>query len=95
MKKQIRQKGANYRKCSACGLRAKKDEQDFIRIVLPKNGIAFVDFSGKEEGRGAYVCRNRDCIQKLCKSRRLSHLLRGQVGEDVYEALRLEVGLDG
>ncbi len=95
MKKQVRQKGANYRKCSACGLRAQKDQAAFLRIVQPKDGPAFVDFSGKASGRGAYVCRNRNCVQKLCKSRRLSHLLRGQVSEDVYEVLRREVGLDG
>ncbi len=95
MKKQVRQKGAKYRKCSACGLRAQKDQADFIRIVQPKEGSAFVDGSGKAEGRGAYVCRSRECVQRLCKSRRLSHLLRGPVSEDVYEELRREVGLDG
>ncbi len=81
--------------CSACGLRARKDETDYIRIVLPKEGPVSIDRDGTAEGRGAYVCRNKDCVSKLCKSRRLSRLLRGPVPEPIYEELRKEVGLDG
>lgn len=95
MKKSIRHKGAKIRMCASCGLRARKDETDYIRIVLPKEGTAFLDREGTALGRGAYVCRNRECIRKLCKSRRLSHLLRGPVPETLYEQLRKEVGLDG
>lgn len=53
-----------------------------------------MDEEGIAEGRGAYVCRKEDCVRKLCKTRRLSHLLRGSVPEEIYEALRKEVGLD-
>lgn len=95
MKKSIRQKGAKIRMCASCGLRSRKDETDFIRIVLPKNGTPLIDRVGNAPGRGAYLCRNQDCVRKVCKSRRLSHLLRGPVPETLYEELRKEVGLDG
>lgn len=95
MKKSIRQKGAKIRMCASCGLRSRRDETDYIRIVLPKDRTAFLDREGTAPGRGAYVCRNQDCVRKLCKSRRLSHLLRGSVPETLYEELRKEVGLDG
>lgn len=95
MKKSDRHKGAKVRMCTACGLHANTEEHDFIRVVLPKDATPVIDRTGKIPGRGAYVCRNRNCVQKLCKSRRLSHVLRGVVGDDIYEALRNEVGLDG
>lgn len=95
MKKSIRHKGAKIRMCSACGLRARKDERDYIRIVLPKDGTVMIDREGTASGRGAYVCRSAECVRKLCKSRRLSHLLRGHVPETLYEELRREVGIDG
>ena len=94
MKKSSQPKGANIRKCAGCGLRADKSDTGFLRVALPKGGTAHVDLSGKSPGRGAYVCRAPDCVRKICKSRRLSALLRGPVPETVYEQLRQEVGLD-
>ncbi len=81
--------------CASCGLRSRKDETDYIRIVLPKGGNPFIDREGTAPGRGAYLCRNQDCVRKVCKTRRLSHLLRGTIPETLYEELRREVGLDG
>lgn len=95
MKKSIRNQGAKIRMCASCGLRFHKDEADCIRIVLPKNGHPFIDRLGTASGRGAYVCRNEECVKKLCKSRRLSHSLRGSVSDALYNELRKEVGIDG
>lgn len=95
MKKNVRQKGANIRMCAACGVRSRKDEADYIRVVLSKQGVPVIDREGNLPGRGAYLCRNEACVRKLCKTRRLSHLLRGTVPEEFYEELRKEVGIDG
>lgn len=95
MKKSIRHKGAKIRMCASCGLRSRKDEQDYLRIVRSKDGKVLLDGEGKAEGRGAYVCRSENCVKKLCKTRRLAHLLRGPVPEEIYGELRREVGLDG
>ncbi|MBO5248900.1 MAG: YlxR family protein [Clostridia bacterium] len=95
MKKSIRNKGAKIRMCASCGSRFHKDEADYIRIVLPKNGNPFIDRLGTASGRGAYVCHNKECVEKLCKSRRLSRSLRGNVSDALYSELRKEVGLDG
>ena len=94
MRKSIRHKGAKIRMCAACGLRARKDEYDFIRIVLPKDGAPALERNGACEGRSAYVCRTCGCVKKLCKTRRLSHLLRCPVPESLYAELAQEVGLD-
>ena len=95
MKKSIRHKGAKIRMCAACGMRARKDETEYFRIVRSKDGEVFLDREGIHPGRGAYVCRSAECVRKICKTRRLSHLLRGTVPESLYEELRKEVGIDG
>lgn len=94
MKKSIRQKGAKIRMCASCFLRSKKDEHEFIRIVRSKDGAVHLVGETPCDGRGAYVCRNAECVKKLCKTRRLSHLLRGPVPDEIYGQLRKEVGLD-
>ena len=81
--------------CAACAMRTPKDQHDFIRIVRSKDGIVALDGEGTAFGRSAYVCRNAECVKKLCKARRLSQLLRGTVPDEVYDLLRKEVGLDG
>ena len=94
MKKSIRHKGAKIRMCASCSLRTRKDEHDFIRIVRAKDGMVAPEGETPLEGRSAYVCRNPECVKKLCKTRRLSHLLRTPVPDMVYDALRKEVGFD-
>ena len=94
MKKSIQHKGAKIRMCSACGQRSVKDEVKYLRIVRSKDGTVSVDKNYTLSGRGAYVCFHPDCVKKLCKTRRLSHLLRGPVPEEIYRQLQREVGLD-
>lgn len=94
MKRSIQHKGAKIRMCSACGQRAVKDDVKYLRIVRSKDGTVCVDKTYALPGRGAYVCNHRECVKKLCKTRRLSHLLRGPVPEEIYLQLQREVGLD-
>lgn len=94
MKKEIRQKGALYRKCALCGLRARKNEYDFLRIVRTPEGAVLFDPTGKLPGRGAYLCRNSECVRRALRSNRLSHLLRAPVSEEVCQQLRQEAGID-
>ncbi len=93
MNKSTRHKQARVRMCAACGLRAKKEEAKFIRIVRSKEGLVSIDRHGTSEGRGAYVCHSSDCVRKLCRSHRLPRLLRGPVSDELYQVLREEVGI--
>ena len=57
------------RMCIAC--HEMKPKKEMLRIVKPKEGDVFIDFSGKAAGRGAYICNDPECIRKLKKSRLL------------------------
>lgn len=74
------------RTCMGCN--AKKDKKDLIRIVKNKNGQITIDKTGKLEGRGAYICDNKDCLEKVIKSKRLERVFDMQISNEIYESLR-------
>lgn len=74
------------RTCVGCN--QKKDKTELIRIVKDPNGEINVDKTGKKPGRGAYICDDSNCLEKLIKSKRLSKVLEAEITGDVYEYLR-------
>lgn len=74
------------RTCIGCN--EKKDKTELIRIVKSPEGEISVDKTGKKPGRGAYICDNGNCLEKVIKSKRLSKVLETEVTSDVYEYLR-------
>lgn len=64
-----------------------RPKNQMTRIALTKNG-AFLDPTGKADGRGVYVCRDIQCVAKMQKARR-SHLAGdNSITDDVFEKLR-------
>lgn len=74
------------RRCMGCN--ESREKNDLIRIVKSKDGIIEVDLTGKKNGRGAYICRNEECLNKVIKSKRLQRALDHEIGEEIYESLR-------
>jgi len=72
------------RMCIAC--KESKPKKELIRIV--KNDDEFkVDFTGKANGRGAYICNNKECFDKLCKNRLLNKAYKQNIDPKVYETI--------
>ena len=74
------------RTCMGCN--EKKDKKDFIRIVKNKENEINIDRNGKMDGRGAYICDNIECLEKLIKSKRLEKIFDIKISEEIYESLR-------
>lgn len=74
------------RMCMGCN--EKKDKRDLIRIVLNKNGNITIDKTGKLEGRGAYICDNIDCLEKVIKTKRLERVFNIKIQDEIYNKLR-------
>ena len=74
------------RTCMGCN--TKKDKKDLIRIVKNKDNEISIDKTGKKEGRGAYLCDNVQCLEKVIKSKRLERILDRKISEEIYENLR-------
>lgn len=73
------------RKCVGCN--EMKDKKALLRIVRSPEGEISLDLTGKKNGRGAYVCPNKDCITKAVKERRLERALEKPVSEEVYQQI--------
>ena len=83
------QKKIPERRCVGCGNPFPK--KDLIRVVKTPDGSIELDFTGKKSGRGAYVCRNIDCLIKARKAKRLERSLNTSIPEDVSAALEAEL----
>lgn len=77
------------RKCIACQDRDNKKE--LIRIVKNKEGQIFIDLTGKANGRGAYICKDSECLKKAIKSKALNRAFKMEVPNEVYEKLLAEL----
>lgn len=71
------------RSCVIC--RQKKDKSELIRIVKNKENIVSMDKTGKKEGRGAYICNNIECLEKVIKTKTLKKILDIDIDEEIYE----------
>ena len=74
------------RTCMACN--EQKEKNELLRIVKSKEGIIEVDLTGKRSGRGAYICKNEDCLNKIIKSKRLEKVFEKEISAELYESIR-------
>lgn len=81
------------RMCLGC--RQMKPKKEMIRIVKMQDGIVKLDATGKASGRGAYVCKNQECLAACVKSKMLNKAFEMQVDETLYGQLREELDAIG
>ena len=74
------------RTCMGCNV--KKSKAEFIRIVKNKENEINIDKTGKQEGRGAYLCQDIQCFEKVIKNKRLERVLKQKISNEIYEKLR-------
>ena len=85
------QKKIPQRQCMGCRERNEKRAKN--RVVRCTDGSVNLDFSGKMNGRGAYVCPNPECLKKALRSKALDRSLEVTIPEEVI--LRLEKEMEG
>lgn len=73
------------RTCVAC--RQGRPKRELIRIVRAAEGTAEIDATGKRAGRGAYLCRYRQCWDAGLGRRALDHALKMQITQENRDAL--------
>lgn len=62
-----------------------KPKKELVRIVKSPEGEISLDLTGKKNGRGAYICKSRECLAKARKAKRLEKALEMQIPENVYD----------
>ena len=73
-KRPQRRKHVPQRTCVAC--RTTRPQRQLIRIVRTPEGVVILDETGKRNGRGAYLCRQRRCFEAALAQRQLERALK-------------------
>ena len=89
------QKKIPQRQCMGC--RERKAKRELIRVVRGTDGVVSLDFGGKLNGRGAYICPDPECLKKAQKAKSLERSLEVPIPQDVYDRLarEMEAGNNG
>ena len=74
--------------CVAC--RQMKPKIELMRVVKTPEGEIAAPAAAKANGRGAYICKSTECINKAEKANALGRALETEVGAEVYERLKRE-----
>ncbi len=78
-------KSVPMRMCVAC--REMKPKGELIRVVRSPEGEIFVDETGKAAGRGAYACKEGDCLKKINAKKLFNKTFSAPVDNAVYEKI--------
>ena len=76
------------RQCTGC--RKMKSKKEMLRVLKTAENEIVLDATGKKNGRGAYLCFSRECLEKAMKSRGLERSLKAAIPQEVYENLKKE-----
>ncbi|MCT4595626.1 MAG: YlxR family protein [Anaeromicrobium sp.] len=85
----VRAKKIPLRQCLGC--MESKPKKELIRVVRSKDGQISIDKTGKLAGRGAYICDDIQCFNKLKKKRGLNRAFSQEISEEIYEQLCGEI----
>ena len=77
------------RMCVGC--REMKEKRSLMRVVKSPEGAISFDRVGKAPGRGAYVCKSKECFERAVKQRQLERALETRIDEAVFSQLMEEI----
>jgi len=80
------------RMCVGC--REMKEKRSLLRVVKSPEGAISFDRIGKAPGRGAYVCKSKECFERAVKQRQLERALETRIDEAVFAQLMEEIDAD-
>lgn len=81
-------KKVSLRQCVGC--REMKDKIELVRVLKTPEGEITLDITGKKNGRGAYICRKKDCLLAAEKSKGLERSFKMNLSTEIYEKLKEE-----
>lgn len=76
------------RQCVGCG--EMKGKKDMMRVLKTAEDEICLDVTGKKNGRGAYVCRSRECLRMARKNKGLERSFKMSIPNEVYDTLERE-----
>ncbi|RDU24374.1 YlxR family protein [Anaerosacchariphilus polymeriproducens] len=79
------------RQCVGC--MEMKNKKEMIRVLKTAENELTIDTTGRKNGRGAYICKSKECLEKAYKSKGLERSLKTSIPREIYETLEKEMKL--
>lgn len=76
------------RQCVGCG--EMKNKREMMRVLRTAEGSFELDTTGKKNGRGAYLCMEKECLMKARKNKGLERSFKMSIPDELYEKLEKE-----
>lgn len=76
------------RQCVGCG--EMKNKREMMRVLKTAEGPIELDTTGRKNGRGAYLCMEKDCLMKARKNKGLERSFKMSIPDEIYEKLEKE-----
>lgn len=77
------------RQCTGCG--EMKTKKELIRVIKTPENEILIDFTGKKNGRGAYLCNSLECLKKARKTKAIERSLKTTIPDEIYDQLEKEL----
>lgn len=81
-------KKISMRQCVGCG--EMKNKKDMMRVLKSAEGPIVLDMTGRKNGRGAYLCMNKECLVRAQKNKGLERSFKMSIPAAIYENLEKE-----
>lgn len=85
----MQKKKIPMRMCVGCG--EMKPKIELTRIVKTPENEIMIDKKGKANGRGAYICKNAECLSKAVKAKRLERTFSTVISEEIHNTLKKDL----
>ncbi|MFI3209248.1 MAG: YlxR family protein [Eubacteriales bacterium] len=85
----LKNKKVPMRKCVGCG--EMKNKKELIRVIRTQENAFLLDATGKQNGRGAYICNSAECLEKAMKTKGLERSFKTNIPKEVYTQLQEEM----
>ena len=76
------------RQCIGCG--EMKGKKEMMRVIKTAEDDICLDVTGKKNGRGAYLCISKECLQKARKNKGLERSFKMSIPAEIYDTLDKE-----
>ena len=71
--------------------RNREDKRNLLRIVKDQENNVFVDVTGKQNGKGAYITKSKEVLEMAKKNKALDRALECEVPESIYEEIEKNI----
>lgn len=71
-----------------------KPKKDMMRVLKTPEDEMILDTTGKKNGRGAYLCKDMECLKKARKNKGLERSFKMSIPDTVYDSLIKEYGAE-